>query len=142
MNRDDPRNWMWSEALSVLAQAERLHQQAFRPQVSAAQHRVAWEPPVDVLETDDAVVIFAALPGVDVDKVQAVIQDGVLILAGERVLPDELKRATIHRLELPQGRFERRIPLPAGRYGAVRSLSANGCLVIRLGKLDSRRTGQ
>lgn len=141
MNRDDPRNWMWSEALSMLAQAERLHQQVFKPHVSA-QHRVNWEPPVDVLETDDAIVIFAALPGVDAEKVQAVIQDGVLVIVGERLLPDELKRAVIHRLELPQGRFERRIPLPAGRYGAVRSLSVNGCLVIRLGKLDSRRIGQ
>ena len=40
----------------------------------------------------------------------------MLLIAGERVLPQELRTATIHRLELPQGRFERQVPLPAGRY--------------------------
>ena len=34
MKRGDPRDWMWSEALQMLAQAERLHGQVFRPPVS------------------------------------------------------------------------------------------------------------
>jgi HSP20 family protein len=140
MDRNDPRGWMWSEALQMLAQAERMHQQVFRPHITS-QQRVNWEPPVDVLETDEAVLIFAALPGVDPDKVRASIDNGVLILAGERKLPDELRRAVIHRLELPQGHFERRISLPAGRYGDVRSASLNGCLVIQLAKTETRRSG-
>jgi HSP20 family protein len=139
MDRGDPRNWMWSEALQMLAQAERLQQQVFKPQIST-QKRVNWEPPVDVLETDEAVLIFAALPGVDPEKVRAAIEGGVLVISGERQIPDELRRAIIHRLELPQGGFERRIPLPRGRYDTVRRLSANGCLVIRLGKAESRKT--
>ena len=132
MARDQARDWMWSEALQMLAQAERLHRQVFRPVPSA--HGVSWEPPVDVLETKDAVLILAALPGVDPDQVQAVIEDGTLVLSGERSLPDEVKTAVIHRLELPQGRFARRIDLPPGRYDDVRSIAANGCLVIRLNK--------
>ena len=139
MTRDDPRDWMWSEALQMLAQAERLHRQAFKPHVSP-QHGANWEPPVDVLETEEALVILAALPGVDAEQVRIVIQDGVLVITGERVVPDELRRAVIHRLELPQGRFERRIELPPGRYEAVRSISANGCLVIHLGKAGARRS--
>ena len=132
MARDQARDWMWSEALQMLAQAERLHRQVFRPVPSA--HGVSWEPPVDVLETKDAVLILAALPGVDPDQVQAVIEDGTLMISGERSLPDEVKTAVIHRLELPQGRFARRIDLPPGRYDDVRSIAANGCLVIRLSK--------
>ena len=104
----------------------------FRPVPSP--HGASWEPPVDVLETRDAVLILAALPGVDPDQVQAVIEDGTLVLSGERTLPDEVKTAVIHRLELPQGRFARRIDLPPGRYDNVRSVAANGCLVIRLSK--------
>jgi HSP20 family protein len=138
MPRGGPHDWMWSEALQMLSQAERLHRQVFRPRASQ-QRSVRWEPPVDILETEDAVLIFAALPGVDPEKVQAVIQDGTLVVAGERVLPHELKTAIIHRLELPQGHFERHIPLPPGRYGAVRNLSENGCLVIRLDKIAGRR---
>jgi HSP20 family molecular chaperone IbpA len=132
MARDDTRDWMWSEALQMLAQAERLHRQVFRP--VPGPRGASWEPPVDVLETRDAVLILAALPGVDPEQVEAVIDSGTLILSGERTLPDEMRTAVIHRLELPQGRFERRIELPPGRYSTVRSVSAHGCLVISLAK--------
>jgi hypothetical protein len=44
-----------------------------------------------------------------------------------------LRNARIHRLELPQGRFQRRIALPIGRY-AVSRFAANGCIVVRLAK--------
>lgn len=135
---NDPRDWMWSDALHMLAQADRLHRQMFRPQASA--QGANWEPPVDVLETDDEVLILAALPGVDAQQVQAVIENGVLVIAGVRVLPNELRTATIHRLELPQGRFERRVALPPGRYDSVRRTSVNGCLVISLSKTGSRRS--
>lgn len=132
MARDPARDWMWSEALQMLAQAERLHREVFKP--VPGPHGASWEPPVDVLETKDAVLILASLPGVDPGQVQAVIEDGTLVLSGERTLPDEVKTAVIHRLELPQGRFARRIDLPPGRYDNVRSVAANGCLVIRLSK--------
>jgi len=59
---------MWSDACEMLAQADRLHRELFRP-VGSAPHRVAWEPPADILETRDEVLIFVALPGVAVDKV-------------------------------------------------------------------------
>jgi HSP20 family molecular chaperone IbpA len=132
MARDDHRDWMWSEALNMLAQADRLHRQVFRPM--GGRPRPMWEPPVDMLETADALIVVAGLPGVDADAAQAAIEDGVLIISGERTLPPELRTAHIHRMELPQGRFERRIPLPAGRYGAIHRFAAHGCLVVRLAK--------
>ena len=58
-----------------------------------------------------------------------------LVVVGDRSLPAELSGAWIHRMELPQGRFERRIRLPRGRYGEVRCASANGCLVVTLSKV-------
>jgi len=130
---DFRNDWMWSEACEMLARAERMHREFFRPIRSAAR-APAWEPPVDVLETDRAVLVFIALPGVDPERVEAVIEDGALLVAGLRVLPTELQTATIHRLELPQGRFERRLRLPAGRYVNVRRSMANGCLLITLDK--------
>jgi HSP20 family protein len=126
-------DWMWSEACEMLARAERMHREFFRPARTAARVP-AWEPPVDVLETDRAALVFIALPGVDPDRVEAVIEDDCLLVAGLRVLPAELQTATIHRLELPQGRFERRVRLPAGRYVNVRRSMANGCLLITLEK--------
>ena len=104
---NDPHDWMWSEALSMLARAERMHQQMFTPVTTRRQ--VAWEPPVDVLETEREVLVLAALPGVDVAKVEAAIEGATLIISGTRVLPP-------------------------GRYEAIRRAEAHGCLVISLSK--------
>ena len=86
-----------------------------------------------MLETEREFLILVALPGVDPEQVQAVIEDGTLVISGQRVLPAELRNARIHRLELPQGRFERRIALPTGRY-AVSRFAVNGCIALRLAK--------
>ena len=93
-----------------------------------------WEPPVDMLETKEQVVIVVALPGVAEAAMRLSIEGGALLIQGERVLPPELYRAHIHRLELPQGRFERRVPLPAGRYQEVGHKTQDGCVVITLVK--------
>jgi HSP20 family molecular chaperone IbpA len=135
---NDPRDWMWSEALQMLARAERLHRQVFTPPQHSARG-VNWEPPIDIFETEDAVLILVALPGVDVQKVELAVQGGGLIIAGERALPAEARTAIIHRLELPQGRFERQIQLPPGRYENPRTAAANGCLAIRLSKVAAQK---
>ena len=138
MAHDIARDWMWSEACEMLARAERLHRDIFRP--AGTQARLpAWEPPVDILETEFEVLVLVALPGVDTDNAQAAIENGDLVIAGTRVLPPELRTATIHRLELPQGRFYRRLRLPAGRYSTVRRAVVAGCLVITLQKAGTNR---
>ena len=133
MSTKDPINWMLSNAIETLARAERLHQQFLNLQPWAGTREPSWEPPIDVLETDREVLILIALPGVDPDEVVAVIDQGTLVVSGHRVLPTELRNARILRLELPQGRFERRIPLPLGRYTITR-FAANGCVGLRLAK--------
>jgi len=133
MARDVARDWMWSEACEMLARAERMHRELFRP--AGTQARLPeWEPPVDVLETEHEVLALVALPGVDADSAQAVIEEGDLVIAGTRVLPEQLRTAVIHRLELPQGRFYRRVRLPVGRYATVRRAVVAGCLLITLQK--------
>jgi HSP20 family protein len=135
---DLPNSWMWSEACDMLARAERLHREFFHP-VQSGSRIPSWAPPVDVIETEHAVLVLVALPGVDPDRVEAVIDGGDLVVVGARVLPAELGTAVIHRLELPQGRFERRIPLPSGRYAAVRRTTSNGCVLITLEKARAFR---
>ena len=130
-----PSNWMWSEAFEMLARAERMHRQFFQPSGSPAS--VAWEPPVDVLETERAVLVLIALPGVDFSEVKALITQGELLVSGHRTYPSEMRTAIIHRLELPQGRFERRIRLPAGRYSAIHRSEFNGSLLITLQKSEA-----
>jgi len=136
MDADFPRYWMWSEAFEMLARAERLHQQFVRP--AGARDKVAWQPPVDVLETDEVVLVLVALPGVDLAEVNARIEGDALVVEGARAYPPEIRTAVIHRLELPQGRFARRVALPPGRYAAIERTSAHGCLVITLTKAEAR----
>jgi HSP20 family molecular chaperone IbpA len=127
---------MWSEAFAMLARVDRLHREFFRP-VGSASRQPAWEPPVDILETVREVLVFVALPGVDTEQVEAAIDGADLVIAGTRLLPRELRTAVIHRLELPQGRFERRVRLPGGRYRNVRRSAADGCLLITLDKTEA-----
>ena len=133
MSTKDPIDWMLSDAIGTLARAERLHQQFLKLRPLVGTREPCWEPPIDVLETDREVLILIALPGVDPDDVEAIIDQGALVVSGRRVLPAELRNARIHRLELPQGRFERRIPLPEGRY-AISRFATYGCVGLRLTK--------
>lgn len=130
----NPMGWMLSEAIETLARAERMHRQFFQLQSFGTSGEPSWEPPIDVLETEHEVLVFVALPGVDPSQVNAAVENGTLVVSGRRVLPPELRNAVIHRLELPQGRFERRVQLPPGRYN-VRQFATNGCLVFNLTKL-------
>lgn len=133
MNSGRSRDWMWAEAVGLIDRVQRLHQQAFAPG-RAGGGTPSWEPPADMIETDAELLVLVALPGVDLDKTEAVIEDGILVVRGARILPMALRTAKIHRLELPQGRFERRLPLPPGRYGTVRRSSEHGCLLVTLRK--------
>ncbi len=134
MPKDDVIAWMWPEACAMLARAERMQHQFFHVSSSAAR-RPGWEPPADVLETRELVVVLVALPGVDPASIQATIEDQMLVVMGDRSLPQELGRVFVHRMELPLGRFERKIRLPCDRYHDVRFVTNNGCLMVTLSKV-------
>jgi len=124
---------MWSEALVVLARADRLPHGVFQPTA------VGWEPAVDVLETDAGLLIVVALPGVRPDDVEVGIGLGVgggeLLVRGTRRWPAMQRPARVQRVELPHGRFERRLPLPHGTYQLVGQDHLDGCLHLALRRL-------
>lgn len=129
----DPKNQMWAEACALIKQAEQLHRQFFEPSPEGAR-AARWEPPVDVFETERQLWIIAALPGVAPEAVRVEIEGPTLIIAGIRPLPFKGRNARIVRLEIPYGRFERRIALSPRLRLAERELS-NGCLVLTFAKL-------
>ncbi len=130
----DREAWMWAEACGMLERAERLHRQFFQPQRGRGL-RPTWEPPMDLFETEQELWILVALPGVEPDRLQVVIDQGIVIVAGERPFPPQFRDAVVHRLELPCGHFERRVSLPPGRYELGRRDLVNGCLTLSLRKL-------
>ncbi len=125
------KTWMWSQALDLLASAERMQRQFFHQ--GARGH--CWEPPVDVYQSGEDLWIFLAVPGVPADHVEVVMDGATLVVRGDRPLPRVAQGTTIHRLEIPHGPFERRIGLPGGTYQVLQRVFDNGCLVIGLRQL-------
>ena len=119
---------MWAQACAAMERAERLRRQFFH---HATPH---WEAPIDVFETDDALTILIALPGVELETITVALSAGLLLVKGERPLPRELDNARIVRMEIPHGHFERRIELPPVPFELSGRHLANGCLMLRLQK--------
>jgi HSP20 family protein len=69
-------------------------------------------PAIDLYQTEDAVVVKAALPGFSPDDVQISVANDVLTLRGEYKHEDEKKEATYHVRERRYGSFERSVMLP------------------------------
>jgi HSP20 family molecular chaperone IbpA len=137
-NTNDPAVWMWAQACELIDQAERLQRQFFRPTTSAQAFAV-WEPPIDVFEDGREIVIVVAMPGVPADQVQVTYEPGVVVVRGTRHQPLRGSGYLVRQLELPYGAFERRIPLPPGRFEAGTPELVQGCLVLTLGKLREVR---
>ena len=130
MTYRDPR-WVWAEALELLREAGQIQRRFF--QLGAAE-APAWEPAVDLFETGEGLTVEIALAGVAPDALEVSLESGSVVVRGERAFPVE-QRAMIYRLEIPYGRFERRIPLPPGRYQLADRRLENGCLVLALRRL-------
>jgi len=131
MTYRDPR-WVWAEALELLREAGQIQRHFF--QLGAAE-APAWEPAVDLYETGNGVTLEVALPGVAPDAVEIVLEPGTVVVRGERAFPVQQGRAVIYRLEIPYGRFERRVPLPPGQYQLTDRRLESGCLTIALRRL-------
>ena len=123
------RDIMWSETLGLLARTDRVGREVFRLTGSG------WEPPIDVLETATGLLVVVALPGVRADEMQTVVAGGVLTVRGARRWPAHDRPARAHRIELPHGRFERRLPLPHGTYQLAGQEHTDGCLILTLRRL-------
>jgi HSP20 family protein len=122
---------MWAEAYEAMERAQRLQRQFFH----RSRATPYWEAPVDIFETEAALVILVALPGVELDDISVTLSAGILVVSGERTLPADMREARIHRIEIPHGHFERRIELPPRRFEISGRHLANGCLMLRLAKL-------
>lgn len=136
MTRRERQAWMWAEACELVSQAERLHQQFFRP-----GHQGTWEPPIDLIENGPYLQVMVALPGVAPEQVTLYLDGNGLFIEAIRPrnldLPNlNLGGATIHRLEIPYGRFTRRVKLPPGTYELKEKFFRDGCLSLQLIKHD------
>lgn len=132
--KKDPADWMWAEAIDLMARADRMHRQFFRLASAPERSQAFWEPPVDVFANDDELVIVVALPGVSADGVEVASEPGAIVVRAERACPFSGSSSAVRQLEIPYGYFERRIALEAGTYEPVSNELTHGCLILRLRK--------
>lgn len=72
-----------------------------------------WEPPADVVVTDDAVIVRVELAGVAARDIQVQAGETELSVAGLRREWSGPRPRRIDCMEIARGRFQRTIPLPA-----------------------------
>jgi HSP20 family protein len=95
----------------------------------------SWMPAVDVYETDARVVIRVDLPGVDQSDIDLRIEDGALVLRGERKFASGEKQEDFLRIERSYGSFQRTFRLPGTvDPGQVQASHKDGVLEILLQK--------
>jgi HSP20 family protein len=99
-----------------------------------------WIPAMDLVETDDHLVLKADLPGLDKDDVDIEIKDGVLTVSGERRTAHEDSSNGYHRVERAYGRFSRSLSLPQGiDADQVQAEFDKGVLEVRIPKPAERK---
>jgi HSP20 family molecular chaperone IbpA len=134
-DRNDPAGWMWVQACDLIDQAERLQRRFFQP-VASERAVAVWEPPADVFEDGAEIVIVVAMPGVVAERIEVVREPGALLVRGVRPLPPAASGRTLRQLEIPYGRFERRIRLPSTPLDLGAPQLSHGCLIVTLRKIE------
>lgn len=133
MRRPDPRAWMLTEAIEQIQTADRLQRLFF--QLSQPGESPCWEPPVDMYVNDLELGLLIALPGVAAGRFEVELEQQAIVVRGERSFGASVGPGAILRLEIPYGRFERRILLPFGSFQLTEMLLENGCLKLTLERL-------
>ena len=99
------------------------------------------QPPLDVIETDDAVEVLLDLPGVAAESLRVLLKGPVVLIVGEKwVQGPSAGAGGYHLVERASGRFARAVKVAGAFDGAnVRATLDDGELRVRLPKLGDRR---
>ncbi|HEX8103995.1 MAG TPA: Hsp20/alpha crystallin family protein [Solirubrobacteraceae bacterium] len=99
-----------------------------------------WMPAMDLVETADAFVLRADLPGMSEADITLEVEDGTLTLSGERKAEHEVAKEGFHRVERAFGSFSRALTLPKGvDPEAVSASFDRGVLEVRIPKPEERK---
>ena len=129
--------WEPAREMMTLREAmDRLFDDAFTRPLSLAGNN--WSiPAVDMYQTDNEVVVKAALPGIKADEVQINVTGEVLTLKGETKQESETKEKAYHIREQRWGSFERSLVLPTEVVAdKAKADFENGILTITLPKAE------
>ena len=102
-----------------------------------------WAPVLDVHEDQDNFTIHVELPGLKREEITVSLQDGVLVLSGERKEEKVSEGTEVHRRERFHGKFQRELTLPtAVAADKVKAAYKDGVLAITLPKAEEAKPKQ
>lgn len=94
-------------------------------------------PAMDVYETEKDVIAEVDLPGVDPEKVEVSVKDGILKITGKTEEAKEIKEKGYWKKEIRRGAFERAVRLPAPvKEDKVDASYKDGVLKITMPKIE------
>ena len=100
----------------------------------------SWSPAMDVLETEDSVVLRAELPGLTEQDVEITVENNVLTLRGEKKFEHDESEGNYRRIESRYGSFYRSFSLPTSvDKERIDAKFANGVLQISLPKAEKAK---
>lgn len=138
MSIDRQFGWMWAQACELLDRADRM-QREFARYVGPGTDAPVWEPPVDIQETPEGLQFIFALPGVDPEHIEIKLEPSALTVRAIRPARLGSSNSVVRRMEIPHGRFVRRIALAGARLRVGDSRYVNGCLEVRLIRAGENR---
>ena len=97
-------------------------------------------PDVDIYETENDLVIELDVPGLKKDDIKISVQDGILVISGEKKIERDEKKKNYMIVERCFGKFERAFNLPD--YVDAEKIKAkyeNGVLVINIPKKEEKK---
>jgi len=131
--------WEPAREMMTLREAmDRLFDDAFTRPFSLRDGWSVSTPAIDMYQTDNEIVIKAAIPGMKADEVQINVTGELLTLKGEMKQEDEKQEKAWHVREQRWGAFERSIALPTEVVAdKAKAEFENGILTITLPKAEA-----
>ena len=114
-----------------------------RPRTYAKAPAGAWLPPVDILESKDAYLIRAELPGMKKEDFNVEVNDGTLTVSGERKYEEPASGVEYHRVERVAGKFSRSFYLPQTvKQDGIKATYRDGILEVHVPKAEEAKPRQ
>ena len=103
----------------------------------------AWAPALDVHEDKEGYTIRVEVPGMKREEIEVSIQDGTLVISGERKAETVKEGTDVHRQERYFGKFTRALTLPTALAGdKVKASYKDGVLTVVLPKAEEAKPKQ
>lgn len=138
-----PSNWLWGADPfnRMRSEMDELFSHYLAP-FSRTEGTMAFAFParLDMSETDKAITVKFDLPGMEEKDIDVTLEDGALVVSGQREQSSEEKKENFHRMERAFGSFRRMVPLPCEVRGdKIEAHLTKGVLTITLPKASPEK---